>query len=610
MMPGARNADPSSISGRLVSRAGLAGGGAPNKDSCQRSFFMAVGMTSAVNAALRRLAEAPTDALTWLDVARAHDRAGRPDDAHAAFAEAHRLAPDDPAIAAYHVQADAERRLRHQLAHEPSHRAARLELAARLRRRHRRVAARAVLLGYAQETPDAEVLASLGLTELELGHQDEARRAAEDAVALEPGEASFHQLLCNVMAYQDGVSGADLTAALERCGALWPRPTRSLQRSLAGQPCGPSCRPDQRLRLGVLGAAFWRHPTTWLTLGAFEHLDPALFDIHCFAHAGTEDGFTARWRAVAAAWHDATGRDHAGIAAMIRDVGIDILIDLGGSLIQGQLPVLALRAAPVQLKWVGGQYHTTGLAEVDGFVTDRFETPPSLAHLYRERLLVMPDSYVCYDPPRDAPDIAEPPVSRNVAGAITFGSFNSLMKITPRVVDTWCAILRELPGSRLLLKTPQCEEDAVCDALLADFVARGVAVSRIDLEGESDHRGVLAAYGRVDIALQPFPYCGGVTLLEGLFMGVPSIAMTGESFAGRHGVSHLSNVGLADCVAADTADYVTRALGLARSTARLAALRRDLRERLAISPICDSAAFAGHFSGALRALHAACIGSP
>jgi predicted O-linked N-acetylglucosamine transferase (SPINDLY family) len=113
-----------------------------------------------------------------------------------------------------------------------------------------------------------------------------------------------------------------------------------------------------------------------------------------------------------------------------------------------------------------------------------------------------------------------------------------------------------------------------------------------------------------DIALQPFPYCGGVTLLEGLFMGVPSIAMTGESFAGRHGVSHLSNVGLADCVAADTADYVTRAVCLARSTARLAVLRRELRERLVNGPICDAVAFARHFAGALRALHAACVGSP
>ena len=560
-------------------------------------------MTDFVNAAMRRLAEAPTDALAWLDVARAHDQAGRADDAYAAFAEAHRLAPCDAAIEACHVQASEERRLRRRLAHEPSHRGARLELAARLRRRHRRMAARAVLLGCPAETRDAEILASLALTELELGHQDEARRVAEGAVALEPREASFHQLLCNVMAYQDGVSGAELTAALERCADLWPRPARTVE------PCRPSRLAEQRLRLGVLGGAFWRHPTTWLTLRAFEHLDPALFDIHCFARVGTEDGFTARWRAVAAAWHDVSGRDHAGIAAMVRAEGIDILIDLGGSLMQGQLPVLALRAAPVQVKWVGAQYHTTGMAEVDGFVTDRFETPPSLAYLYRERLLVMPDSYVCYDPPRDAPDVTEPPVSRNVARSITFGSFNSLMKITPRVLDVWCAVLRDLPGSRLLVKAPQCEEDAVSEALLADFVARGIDASRIDLEGESDHRGVLEAYGCVDIALQPFPYCGGVTLLEALFMGVPSIAMTGESFAGRHGVSHLSNVGLADCVAADTADYVTRAICLARSTARLAALRRDWRERLANSPICDSVAFAGHFAGALRALHPACVAS-
>jgi predicted O-linked N-acetylglucosamine transferase (SPINDLY family) len=550
-------------------------------------------MSQEIGAALRRLASAPDTAAAWHDAAVALDRGGRDEDARAAWAQAHRLAPGDAAIAAGLAQADVESGLRRLLVHEPARLAARLRLARLLRARHRPSAARDVLRAVPSgQEDDAALLSARAVTELELGHQDEARRLAERAVAQEPEAASFHQLLCTIMAYQDGVSGAELTACLQRAAALWPR---------APHPPAPRADPGRRLRLGILGGAFRRHPSTWLTLPAFEHLDRDAFEIHCFAVQSIDDVFTARWKAIAEAWHEASQDDHAAIAARIRGAGIDILIDLGGALENGRLPVLALRPAPVQVKWAGGQYHTTGFAEVDAFITDAFETPPELAHLYRERLIVMPGSYVCYDPPRDAPGVAAPRGER----AITFASFNNLMKITPRVLDTWCAILRQLPDARLLMKTQQLDEQAVRDAMLAAFASRDIASSRIDLSGESDHAGVLAAYGAVDIALQPFPYCGGVTLLEGLFMGVPAIALAGETFAARHGVSHLSNVGLADCIAGTADDYIARAVTLASARPRLALLRAQLRDRLLNSPICDAPAFARSFGAALRGLHRA-----
>ena len=395
--------------------------------------------------ALARLALAPEDAAAWSEAGEALDRHGRHDEAHAALAEAHRLAPVDAAFAARFERAEVEARLRRQLVHEPRRIDVRLELARRLRERHRPLAARDVLLGAVDDdADDAEVLSALAVCHLETGDQDAARRCAERSAARMPRAAPFHQLLCSVMAYQDGVSGAELTAALRRCASLWPRPAAPVFTAYSRDP--PQ---GGRLRLGVLGGAFRRHPTTLLTLPAFEHVDRDAFELHCFAPAGPEDALTARWKAIAVGWH-AIDADPAATAARIAAAGIDVLIDLGGALGVGQIAVLPYRPAPLQVKWVGAQFHTTGLPEVDALVTDRFETPADLAHLYVERLLLMPGSYVCYDPPTDPPPAGR--LREDAAEVVTFGSFNALMKITPRVLDTWSAILHRVPFSRLLFE--------------------------------------------------------------------------------------------------------------------------------------------------------------
>ena len=243
----------------------------------------------------------------------------------------------------------------------------------------------------------------------------------------------------------------------------------------------------------------------------------------------------------------------AAVGERIRELGIDVLIDLSGYGDQGFMTLCADRLAPVQVKWVGSQNHSTGLKEMDWFITDRWETPPDCEKFYSERLLVMPDGYVCYSPPAYAPEVAPPPFARN--NFLTFGCFNNLAKVTPRVVAAWAAIMLRVPGSRLVLKCLQFNERATRDRLQAAFAAHGIEPARIELRGSSPHRELLAQYREIDIVLDPFPYSGGLTTCEALWMGVPTVALPGETFASRHSTSHLCNVGLADWVAVDLDDY-------------------------------------------------------
>jgi predicted O-linked N-acetylglucosamine transferase (SPINDLY family) len=235
---------------------------------------------------------------------------------------------------------------------------------------------------------------------------------------------------------------------------------------------------------------------------------------------------------------------------------------------------------------------------MDWFVTDRWETPPHLAAHYSERLMILPDGYVCYSPPSDAPDVGPPPAVRR--GHVTFGCFNNLAKITPAVLDAWSRVLRRTPAARIVLKTQAFADAEVRARALAEFSARGVSRDRVELRGGSSHRAFLSQYGDVDMVLDPFPYSGGLTTCEALWMGVPVLTLPGETFASRHSASHVSNVGLADWIAADVDAYVDQAVRRAGDVEALAALRSELRARVKASPLCDAPRFGRSLGAALR----------
>jgi len=235
---------------------------------------------------------------------------------------------------------------------------------------------------------------------------------------------------------------------------------------------------------------------------------------------------------------------------------------------------------------------------MDWFISDRWETPDGFEPFYSERLLRLPDGYVCYSAPPDAPDVSPLPAAER--GHVTFGCFNNLAKITPPTVAAWAEVLRRVPAARLVLKTHQFTDPLTAASMQEAFVAHGIAPGRVETRGSSSHRSQLAQHADIDIVLDPFPYSGGLTTCEALWMGVPVVTVPGETFASRHSASHLTNVGLGDWVAADVAGYVEIAVARAADLPALARLRAGLRPRMRASPLCDARHFAAHLGAALQ----------
>ncbi len=467
-----------------------------------------------------------------------------------------------------------------------------------LLRMQRPAEARTVLLDLvAEHGEQPAALCNLANAYVALGEQEQAVCTAEAAIALAPDAHLPRRTLCNALPYRDGVGGAALLDASRACAERLPR--------AHGAPWANVPDSDRRLRLGLLSGSLKVHPVGWLTLAGLEALDPRQFELVGLAQATANDAMARRFRSIARDWRDVSAIDDPALAELARALRIDILIDLGGYGEAGRMGACAWRLAPVQMKWVGMQNHSTGLPEMDWFITDRWETPPGFEPFYAERLLRLTDGYVCYSPPADAPDVAPLPLLQN--GFVTFGCFNNLAKITPAVVATWASILRRLGTSRMILKSHPFNDEATRDRVRAAFAEHGVAAERIELQGASPHRRFLAEYGRVDLVLDPFPYSGGLTTCEALWMGVPVVTLPGETFASRHSTSHLCNIGLHDWVAADRDAYAALAADKVCDPAALAELRSGMRARMSASPLCDGLRFGRNLGAALRmAWHAWC----
>jgi predicted O-linked N-acetylglucosamine transferase (SPINDLY family) len=436
-------------------------------------------------------------------------------------------------------------------------------------------------------------LCNLANVTLSLGDQAEAVRLALQATQISPSSSKARRAYLNTQAYQPGVTGTTLLESARALSALLPRDGESL----------PAFRnPKQKrrkLRVGLLSGTLKAHPVGWMTLAGLAALDQRAFSLEAFAQQTADDWIARQFQTICDEWHRIDRLDDLALARFARARGIDILIDLGGYGELGRMPACAHRLAPIQIKWVGSQSQTSGIPEMDYFLSDRWESPPSLAAVYSERLMIMPDGYVCYTMPPDAPDVSPLPALQT--GVVTFGCLNNLAKINDAVVATWAAILHQAPKAHLLLKTLQFSDAETCDLTAARFAAHGIARERINMQGGAAHREFLATYHGIDIALDPFPYSGGLTTIEALIMGVPVITMPGSFFAARHSFSHIGNAGVAENFVADSPkSYVALALAAATDLAALAALRASLRARVLSSPLCDRAAFGRNLGRTLR----------
>ncbi|WP_437612089.1 O-linked N-acetylglucosamine transferase family protein [Erwinia sp. V71] len=373
------------------------------------------------------------------------------------------------------------------------------------------------------------------------------------------------------------------------------KPGHSVKRAVAKNKAK-----NKKLRIGMISDGLRSHPVgNMITLG-LSHIPASQMEFYAYSTNFSEDHITHRIQRICTKWQVVAGQKDDVLDKMIRDDEIDILFDLCGYNANSRMPALQAAPAPIIIKWVGGLISSTGLKTMDYLLSDHVETPEGADALYTEKLIRLPGDYICYDPPYYLPALSEPPFKKK--GYITFGCFNNASKINDLLLEQWAALLNNVPSSRLLLKSFNFKNESLREKVLTTMENHGIERERVILEGASPHKELLATYNDIDIALDPWPYSGGLTTCEAMAMGVPVVTLPGPTFAGRHSASHLVHGGMPELVAGSWQQYIDIATGMANDTDSLVIIRQHLRDVLLQSPVCDGQRFAQHFSDAMRAV--------
>ncbi|TFW07014.1 methyltransferase type 11 [Oxalobacteraceae bacterium OM1] len=430
---------------------------------------------------------------------------------------------------------------------------------------------------------DLRPLISLADLAQQAGAQQEASRLYQFLQERLPNHPVLRRNALTALEYDSDIPDAKRVEQAKVWGD-WAvaRAGRPLPRPVTGRHDGP-------LRVGYVSADLCQH-----TVGLFVKDVLAAHDksrVTAFAYsAGRQQDWVTTAIQHATTFRDVSTLDDAALAAQIRADEINVLVDLSGHTGGSRLTAFALRPAPVQVSWLG-YFATTGLPTIDAVLLDEWHAPPGTESQFVERIIRMPQGRLCYTPVPFAPDtVAPPPCLAN--GYITLGSFNNTAKYNEYVFDVWAQVLHAVPTSRLLLKWRTFHDEPLQAKVRAAFAERGIDPARIELRGASFHADVLKQYADIDIALDPFPFTGGLTSCEALWMGVPVVTWPQSRVVSRQTFAFLSQIGLAELAATDAEEYVRIAAGLAADIQRLAGLRAGMRDRMRSSPLCNVADFA------------------
>ncbi|HXC39270.1 MAG TPA: tetratricopeptide repeat protein, partial [Burkholderiales bacterium] len=435
-------------------------------------------------------------------------------------------------------------------------------------------------LDLAPDTPD--FLNSLASVLSETARPAEAADALRRALQVAPDHELAGSNLLFLLNLLPGVDGQSMLAEHRRWARLHLPATAPLFRP---ENHLPKARP---LRVGYLSGDLRAHPVGRILAEVLPRHDRTRFHVTCYSNRESNDAVAAAIRSGVGAWRDIQTLSDAEAADLIVRDGIDILVDLSGHTRGNRLRVLAARPAPVVATWLG-YLNTVGADHADWRITSPLADPPAAATWHSERLWYLDDGLWPWRLAEDGsyPQPGAPPHAAR--GAVTFGSFNGFRKINPEVLSAWAAVLKAVPGSRMRIHgVPTGESvERVCDA----FEAEGVPAERLDLFGKLPYEQYLAAYAQVDVMLDTFPYSGGATACEALWMGVPVVALAGAGGFARTSACLLLSLGLDELVAQDARQYLDKAVALAGDLERLSRYRAQLRHRIARAPASDPERF-------------------
>lgn len=446
------------------------------------------------------------------------------------------------------------------------------------------------LAGMLHESMQAE--ASLEIFEHLMRQPDGRKHASNYLMTLQYSDrhtaAELYHKACELM--------ADMGQATDG-----PRPATPAAQDLPATLTGPLPRQEGRLRVGLVSADLRAHPVGWFLKGVLPHLARHL-SLVAFANQYQHDPVTQELQACVERWICIAGYSDEQVLQIIRAQQVDVLIDLSGHTAGHRLEVFARRAAPLQLSWLG-YFATTGLRQMDYILLDSEHAPEGSHEHFSEKVAWIEPIRMCFSPPAYAPLVQQPPCLDN--GLITFGSFNNTGKITPTTIALWAAVLRAVPDSRLHLKWKNLIEPALKKNLRQQFAQQGVSPSRLILFGASSHQAMLEEYGDMDIALDTYPFSGGTTTCEALWMGVPVVTLRGDRPVSRQSAAMLRAIGLSELAADDAGSFVNICQGLAADRDRLISLRQHMRERMQASALFDPDKFSQAFIDCLHKLTAA-----
>ena len=440
----------------------------------------------------------------------------------------------------------------------------------------------------------AAVRSNIATVLKDMGDLDAAIQWYRSALEAEPNPHAGSNLLY-ALHFHEGVTSVQLYQEHRWWNERFARPLAALIRRAGNEP-----NPDRRIKIGYVSPDFRAHPVGRFIFPLLMHHDHSQFQVHCYSDVRTPDGMTELFKSRADVWRETRALSDERLAEAIRRDSIDILVDLTMHVDGSRLLAFARKAAPVQVTYLAYP-GTTGMETMDYRLSDGFLDPPSKDgglcandSNYTERTIRL-RSYWCYQPARDTPDVAPPPVMSH--GAVTFGCLNNFCKISPGAFETWCELLRRVPSSRMILHT---REGSHRRRTLQRFAHQQIDPIRVEFVSALSMPEYFAKYNQIDVALDPFPYPGGTTTCDALWMGVPVVTLPQETAVSRGGLSILSTTGLTELIARDRTDYVRIAAELAGDWPRLAELRGTMRQRMRASPLLDILGFKTDVETAFR----------
>jgi len=356
---------------------------------------------------------------------------------------------------------------------------------------------------------------------------------------------------------------------------------------------------ETKLKIGFVSSDLRDHPIGYFLYETLKYLKNSNLELIAYSNLKeeNEDNFTNDLKFFFSKWHKVKNMNDLELTNLVRDDKINLLIDLSGHSANNRLPIFINKPAPVQLTWAG-YLDTTGLNEIDYIIVDPFVVADQEQEkLFAEKVWKLPDIWNSFTKPNYTIEVATLPAIKN--DFITFGSFNHLNKINNSVIKLWSKLLQKIPKSKLFLKYRNLNIDYYKNSIINKFHDNGINQDRLILEGSSPREDLLKTYNKIDISLDPFPYSGGTTSFESIWMGVPVLVLKGKKFISKCGESINHNLQMVDWIAEDEKDFISKAINICSDYKKLSDLRVNLRQRALNSPVFDAEKFAKNFHDAL-----------